>query len=287
MRAEQRARRDAFLEKIGTRPLVMGILNLTPDSFSDGGHFATAEAALAHGAAMAAAGCDIIDVGGESTRPGAAPVSEAEELSRVEATLAALAARLDVPLSIDTYKASVAARAIETGAILVNDVWGLQKDPAMTDAVAAGEAAVVLMHNRAEKDAAIDILADIRRFFARSLGLAESAGIPRSRVILDPGIAFGKTARQNVEVIARLGELAEFGCPIMVGLSRKTFLGSLVEGGVEGQLVGTVAANLAAAIHGASIFRVHDVAEHVSAFRVLDALRKAGSKADSLYGARS
>ncbi len=279
MRAEQCARRDAFLEKIGSRLLVMGILNLTPDSFSDGGRFVATEAALAHAAAMAGAGCDIIDVGGESTRPGAAPVTEAEELSRVEATLTELAAKLEVPLSIDTYKASVAARAIEGGAILVNDVWGLQKDPAMADAVAGGRAAVVIMHNRAEKDASLDIISEIRRFFARSLELANIAGIPRSRIILDPGIAFGKTARQNVEVIARLGELADFGCPIMVGVSRKTFLGSLVKGGIEGQLIGTVAANLAAAMCGASIFRVHDVAEHISAFKVLDTIRKCGSQA--------
>jgi len=274
MRADQRARRDAFLQRIGTRPLVMGILNLTPDSFSDGGRFVAPEVALAHAAAMAGAGCDIIDVGGESTRPGAMPVSEAEELSRVEAIMAELAARLEIPLSIDTYKASVAARAIEAGAVLVNDVWGLQKEPAMAGVVAAGEAAVVIMHNRAEKDAALDILAEIREFFARSLKLAEIAGIPRSRIILDPGIAFGKTARQNVEVIARLRELTDFGRPIMVGLSRKAFLGSLMEGGIEGQLIGTVAANLAAAMHGASIFRVHDVAEHVSAFKVLDTICK-------------
>ena len=206
--------------------------------------------------------------------PGAIPVSEAEELSRVEAIMAELAARLEIPLSIDTYKASVAARAIEAGAVLVNDVWGLQKEPAMAGVVAAGEAAVVIMHNRAEKDAALDILAEIREFFARSLKLAEIAGIPRSRIILDPGIAFGKTARQNVEVIARLRELTDFGRPIMVGLSRKAFLGSLMEGGIEGQLIGTVAANLAAAMHGASIFRVHDVAEHVSAFKVLDTICK-------------
>jgi dihydropteroate synthase len=272
MRVEQRARRDAFLEKIGSRPLVMGILNLTPDSFSDGGRFVAPEAALAHAAAMAEAGCDIIDVGGESTRPGAVAISEAEELSRVEATLAELAAGLEVPLSIDTYKAAVAARAIAAGAVVVNDVWGLQKDPMMADTVASGEAAVVVMHNRADKDAALDIVAEIRRFFARSLELADLAGIPRSRIILDPGIAFGKTARQNVEVIVRLGELADFGAPIMVGLSRKTFLGSLAEGGIEGQLVGTVAANLVAAMRGASIFRVHDVAEHVSAFKVLETI---------------
>jgi dihydropteroate synthase len=281
MLVEQRARRDAFLEKIGSRPLTMGILNLTPDSFSDGGRFVAAEAALSHAADMEAAGCDIIDVGGESTRPGAVPVTEAEELSRIETIFARLALRLGIPLSIDTYKASVAARALELGAILVNDVWGLQKDPMMADTVAAGEAAVVIMHNRTDKDATLDILAEIRRFFARSLELADIAGIPRSRIILDPGIAFGKTARQNVEVIARLGELADFGCPIMVGLSRKTFLGSLVEGGIEGQLVGTVAANLVAAMHGASLFRVHDVAAHVRAFKVLDTIC-AGANLESI-----
>jgi dihydropteroate synthase len=273
MRANQRAKRDAFLDKIGTRPIVMGILNLTPDSFSDGGRFVASEAALSHAKRMAAEGCDIIDVGGESTRPGALPVAETEELARVESVLAELAATVDVPLSIDTYKADVAARAVELGAVLVNDVWGLQKDPTMADAVAAAEAAVVIMHNRAEKDASIDIIADIRQFFAHSLTLAERAEIPPSRIILDPGIAFGKTSQQNVEVLARLGELMEFGRPILVGVSRKKFLGSLIDGGLEGQLIGTVAASLAAFAAGASLFRVHDVAEHVAALKVFYAIR--------------
>jgi dihydropteroate synthase len=267
MRAEQCAKRDAFLAKIGVRPVVMGILNLTPDSFSDGNQFMTADAALSHARRMAAEGCDIVDVGGESTRPGALVVPEAEELARVEHVLAALG-RSELPFSIDTYKASVAARAIELGAVLVNDVWGLQNDPAMAQTVAAAEAAIAIMHNRAQKDAAIDIVADIRRFFTGSLMLADKAGIPRSRIILDPGIAFGKTALQNVEVIARLGDLLDFGCPILVGVSRKRFLGSLVEGGIDGTLVGTIAASLAALDRGASLFRVHDVAEHVAALRV-------------------
>ena len=274
MRVEQRARRDAFLDKIGTRPVVMGILNLTPDSFSDGGRFAAAEAALAHAKRLAAEGCDIIDVGGESTRPAASPVTEAEELARIEAVLTELAGTLDVPLSIDTYKSKVAARAVELGAVLVNDVWGLQKDPGMADTVAAAEAAVVVMHNRAEKDSSADIIADIRQFFARSLALAEKAGIAPSRIILDPGIAFAKTARQNVEVIMRLAELQDFGHPILVGVSRKAFLGSLIEGGVEAQLVGTIAASLAACAVGASLFRVHDVAEHVAALKVFHAIRR-------------
>src|SRR6516165_3162234 len=190
MRAEQRARRDAFLATIGTRPIVMGILNLTPDSFSDGGQYVGMEAALSHAQQMAAAGCDAIDVGGESTRPGALAITENEELARIESIFAELA-KLEVPLSIDTYKSKVAARAVELGAILINDVWGMQKDPAMAATVAATEAAVVIMHNRAEKDGGIDIIADIRSFFTRSLALAEAAGIPRSHIILDPGVAFG------------------------------------------------------------------------------------------------
>jgi dihydropteroate synthase len=275
MRADQRANRDALLDKIGTRPLVMGILNLTPDSFSDGGRFIEAGAALAHAKRMVAEGADIIDIGGESTRPGALPVTETEELARVATVVAGLAGALDVPLSIDTYKANVAARAVELGAVLVNDVWGLQKDPAMADAVAAAEAAVVIMHNRTEKDPSIDIIADARRFFAHSLALAKKAGIPRSRIILDPGIAFGKTSQQNVDMIARLGELKEFDCPILIGVSRKKFLGSLIAGNeVDGQLIGTIAASLAAAMNGAAIFRVHDVAEHVAALKILHIICK-------------
>jgi len=265
MRAEQRARRDAFLAKIGTRPIVMGILNLTPDSFSNGGRYVSMEAALSHAKQMAAAGCDIIDVGGESTRPGALPISEDEELARVESIFAELAFKLEVPFSIDTYKSKIAARAVELGAILINDVWGLQKDPGMAATVAATEAAVVIMHNRA----------DIRSFFTRSLALAEAAGIPRSRIILDPGVAFGKTAHQNVEVLRGLGELIKFGCPILVGTSRKAFLGSLSEQQVEAQLVGAIAANLAAYAAGAALFRVHDVAEQVAALKVFHTIRSA------------
>jgi dihydropteroate synthase len=275
MRAEQRARRDAFLARIGTRPIVMGILNLTPDSFSDGGRYVTTEAALSHAKKMAAQGCDIIDIGGESTRPGASPISENEELARIEPILVELANKLEVPLSIDTYKSKIATRAVELGSILINDVWGLQKDPAMAETVAATEAAVVIMHNRAEKDAAIDIMADIRSFFSLSLALAEAAGIPRSRIIVDPGVAFGKTARQNVEVLRRLGELTEFGCPILVGTSRKAFLGSLSEQQMEAQLVGAIAATLAAYAAGAALFRVHDVAEQVAALKVFHTIRSA------------
>ena len=278
MRADQRARRDAFLSRIGAHPLVMGILNVTPDSFSDGGRFLAADAAVAHAKDMAAQGCAIVDIGGESTRPGATPVPEAEELARIGAVVAHLAGELAVPLSIDTYKAPVAARAVELGAIMVNDVWGLQRDPAMADTVAAAQAAVVIMHNRADKDEALDIVADIRRFFDRSLSLAMRAGILDRHVVLDPGIGFGKTARQNIDALSRLGELLDYGRPLMVGVSRKAFFGSLVPAGLareaEAGVVGTVAVALAAAAAGASIFRVHDVAEHVTALAVFDAIRR-------------
>ena len=257
MRADARAKRDAFLNKLKSRPAVMGILNLTPDSFSDGGRFQNPDAAIAHAKSMVVAGCDIVDIGGESTRPSASPVSEAEELARVEQVLTALTGLLDVPVSIDTSKAAVAVRAVEIGAAVVNDVWGLQKDPGMPDAVAQAEAAVIIMHNRTEKDERADILADMRRFFDRSLALAAKAGIPKDVIILDPGIGFGKTSRQNVEAVARIPDLKDYGLPILVGASRKAFLGSLTGDGIEATLIGTVAANLVAAAAGASIFRVH------------------------------
>ena len=272
MRADARAKRDAFLNKLKSRPAVMGILNLTPDSFSDGGRFQNPDAAIAHAKSMVVAGCDIVDIGGESTRPSASPVSEAEELARVEQVLTALTGLLDVPVSIDTSKAAVAVRAVEIGAAVVNDVWGLQKDPSMPDAVAQAEAAVIIVHNRTEKDERADIFADMRRFFDRSLALAAKAGIPKHVIILDPGIGFGKTSRQNVEAVARIPDLKDYGLPILVGASRKAFLGSLTGDGIEATLIGTVAANLVAAAAGASIFRVHDVAEHVAALRIFHSM---------------
>ena len=273
MRAAVRAKRDAFLLKLKARPAVMGILNLTPDSFSDGGRFQAFDAAIAHAKSMVVAGCDIVDIGGESTRPSATPVSEAEEVARVGEVLRALADLLDVPLSIDTSKAAVAARAIETGAAVINDVWGLQKDRDMAAVVAETDAALIIMHNREEKDERVDILADIRRFFDRSLALAAKAGVHEEVIILDPGIGFGKTSRQNVEAVARIPDLKEYGLPILVGASRKAFLGSLTGDGIEATLIGTVAANLLAAAAGASIFRVHDVAEHVAALRIFHSMQ--------------
>lgn len=273
MRPAQGAKRDAFLRQIGMRPLLMGIVNVTPDSFSDGGQFFNTRAALELAKRLAAEGADIIDVGGESTRPGATPLPVEEELTRIEPVLAALDGASDVPVSVDTYKARVAARAVELGAILINDVWGLQKDPAMAGVVGETGAAVVIMHNRADKDPSIDIMADIRRFFDRSLKLAADAGILSGRIMLDPGIGFAKTSQQNIDAIRRLSEIRDYGLPILIGVSRKAFLGSTSDGS-EASLVGTIAVSLAAAANGASLFRVHDVAPHAVAFRAFQAVRE-------------
>ena len=267
-----RTKRDAFLAAIGSRPLIMGVLNVTPDSFFDGGRFVASRDAIDHVGRMIADGCDIVDIGGESTRPGADPVDEAEEIARLDRVLAVVTT-FDVPMSIDTTKAAVAAHALSHGVVFVNDVWGLQKDPRMADVVAKAEAAVVIMHNRAEKDENIDIIGDIRSFFERSLAIAAHAGIPKRRIILDVGIGFAKTSRQNREVIRRLGELKDYGLPLMVGASRKRFLGSLTGDGLEGTLSGTLAASLAAVAAGAAIVRVHDIAEHAAALRVFWAIR--------------
>ena len=272
MRPDARVKRDAFLAGIGIRSLIMGILNVTPDSFFDSGRFFASGAALARARQMIADGCDIVDIGAESTRPGSKPVDEAEEMTRLDQVLANVVT-LDIPLSIDTTKAAVAARALSFGVVVVNDVWGLQRDPRMAEVVAEAEAAVVIMHNRAEKDESVDIISDIRRFFDRSLAIAAHAGIPKHRTILDVGIGFAKSSRQNREAILRLAELKDYGLPIMVGASRKKFLGSLSGDGIEGTLAGTLAASLAAIAAGAAIVRVHDVAEHAAALRVFQMVR--------------
>lgn len=267
-------RRDAFLAAIAAKPLVMGILNITPDSFSDGGKFNSVAAACQQAERMALEGADIIDIGAESTRPGATPVTEAEELVRIEAVIGAVRARVHLPLSIDTSKAAVARRAMTLGADVINDVWGLQRDPAMAATVAETGAAVVIMHNRTEKDAALDIIDDMRRFFDRSLALAAAAGVPRSFIVLDPGIGFGKTQTQNLEALKGLSQFASFDLPILVGISRKSLLGAVLGAGVQERLIGSVSAHLAAAARGARIFRVHDVAAHVMALRVFEAIER-------------
>src|SRR6204780_658355 len=268
--------RDKFLSALKTSPQLMGILNVTPDSFSDGGRPSDLAAAGARAKTMVADGAAIVDVGGESTRPGHVPVPEDEELRRVVPPLEALA-ELDVAISIDTSKAKVAREAARLGACVINDVWGLQRDPGMADTVAESGSAVVIMHNRDEKDPAIDILDDVERFFERSLNLAAGAGVPFGRILLDPGVGFGKTRQQNHACIWNLDRFRRLGAPILVGLSRKSFIGGIIDAEVDRRLPGTLAADTIALMRGASVLRVHDVIENRAALAVFMALRAAAA----------
>ena len=257
---------------IGGRPHVMGILNVTPDSFSDGGRYDNAEGALAHARAMIAEGVDIVDIGAESTRPGSAPVSQEDEWDRLASIIAPVSA-LGVPVSIDTYKAETAHRACAAGAVIINDVWGLQRDPAMPEVAADTGAHVIMMHNRLEADAGIDVMADIDRWFERSMQLADKAGISREKQILDPGFGFGKTMDQNFLVLNRLSELKKHGLPILAGASRKRMIGAVLNVETDERLFGSLAVHLIAMQKGAEIVRVHDVRAHADAVRILAATR--------------
>jgi len=258
------------------RPLVMGILNVTPDSFSDGGAFLAPEAALAQARRIVGEGADLLDIGAESTRPygGAKPVPLGEELRRLRDVLPHAAA-LGVPVSIDTIKAKVADWALDNGAAIVNDVWGLQRDADMARVVAERGVPVIVMHNRDAADPALDVMADIAAFFARSLDIAERAGIARARIVLDPGIGFGKTPAQSLTALARLSELKSFGLPLLVGASRKRFINYVTAAEPGERLGGSLAAHLDAIENGAAIVRVHDVPETVQALRVAAAIRAA------------
>ena len=258
------------------RTLVMGILNVTPDSFSDGGQFFDPAIAVAHARRMASDGADILDVGAESTRPyiGAKPVSLDDEFARLKPVLGDIV-RLGLPVSIDTIKAKVAAWAVEQGAAILNDVWGLQRDADMARVAAAHGVPVIVMHNRDAVDPALDIMADAKAFFLRSLDIAARAGIARERIVLDPGIGFGKTQEQSVAMIARLAELREFGLPLLIGLSRKRFIDSVSPSKPSERIGGSIAGNVLAVRAGAAIVRVHDVAETVQALRVTQAIRAA------------
>jgi dihydropteroate synthase len=257
------------------RPLVMGILNLTPDSFSDGGRFVDPAVALAHAERMVQDGADIIDVGAESTRPygGAVEVDAEEECARLQRVLPALVA-LGKPVSIDSMKAKVVAWALARGAQIANDVWGLQRDPDMAPVVAEHRVPVIVMHNRIKAEPGLDIIADMMAFFERSLEIASRAGIARDMIVLDPGIGFGKTPAQSLTAIARLEDFKRFGLPLLMGLSRKRFISHVVPSEPMQRLGGSIAGNLLAVQKGAAIVRVHDVAETVQALRVADAIRK-------------
>jgi dihydropteroate synthase len=270
----RRARRIELYAR--ERPLVMAIMNVTPDSFSDGGQFLDALHAIAHAKQLAADGADILDVGAESTRPyaGMKPVPFDEELARLTPVLPGVI-DIGLPVSIDTMKARIADWALELGAVIVNDVWGLQRDEDMARVVAAHDAAVIVMHNREKADGAVDIMTDVKKFFDRSLEIAGRAGIDRNRIVLDPGVGFGKTPEQSITVIARLREFGSFGLPLLVGLSRKSFIDAISPAPSDRRLGGSIAGNVLAALGGADIVRVHDVAETVQAMRVTAAIRSA------------
>jgi len=265
----------------GSRTYVMGIVNVTPDSFSGDGLYQAGDdvaAAVARAQACEAAGADLLDVGGESTRPGHAPVDEATELARVVPAIRAIAAAVSIPISVDTYKAAVAAAALQAGARVVNDVWALAADPAMAGVVARAEVPVVLMHNQ-EGTAYQDLVPDVIEALAARARAAEEAGIARARIIVDPGIGFGKTAAHNLELIDRLDELQALGLPILLGASRKRFIGRIL-GDARGdappqeRLEGTSAAVAVGIARGAAIVRVHDVAAIVKVARVADAITR-------------
>ncbi|MCJ8143781.1 dihydropteroate synthase [Ancylobacter sp. A5.8] len=259
------------------RTLVMGILNVTPDSFSDGGRSAALDDALMNARRLVAEGADILDIGGESTRPGHTPVPAEEEMARVLPVLEALAGdeAVNVPISIDTQKARVAEAALKRGAHIVNDIWGLMGDPEMAPVAAAHGAGVVAMHNRAVVDGSVDIVADMLAFFEQALERAAKAGIRPDRLSLDPGIGFGKTFEQNLKALASLDEIGRLGFPILLGTSRKSLIGKVIDTTPAQRLPGTIASNVIGIMAGCAMIRVHDVAEHVQAARVTEAIRNA------------
>jgi dihydropteroate synthase len=258
----------------GSRTYVMGIINVTPDSFSGDGLGTDADAAVAQGKLMVEQGSDLLDVGGESTRPGHVPVTVAEEIARTEAVVRRLARDSGVPVSIDTYKHEVAEVAVAAGAAVVNDVWGLTRWPAIAELAARHRCALVLMHNQDGTEYARDLLDEIKAFLSAGVARARAAGVPAERIIVDPGIGFGKTADQNWEVMRRFDELKELGQPILVGTSRKSFIGKLLDARVEDRLEGTMATVVAAILRGADIVRVHDVAQMTRAVRAADRMSR-------------
>jgi dihydropteroate synthase len=273
---------------LGERTLVMGVLNVTPDSFSDAGLFLQADAAVAQAVAMERAGADIIDVGGESTRPGSLGVSAETELARIVPVIAGLRGKIRIPISVDTSKSQVAEAAAEAGAEIVNDVTALRNDPRIAEVAQRRKLALVLMHMRGKprtmqsRPFARDVLRDVAKGLRHALALARRAGVAKSQIVLDPGIGFGKSYEQNCELLARLPELARLGYPLLVGTSRKSFIARVLQksklraGSGAERSWGTAAAVAASILQGAHIVRVHDVAEMTQVARVCDAVASAG-----------
>ncbi|NTE55909.1 dihydropteroate synthase [Agrobacterium tumefaciens] len=269
--------------KLDGRGRIMAIVNATPDSFSDGGRYLAVDAAFSHALTCVEEGADIIDIGGESTRPGAAPVTASEEQDRVLPVIEKLRRETDVLISVDTYRASTARLSIEAGAHIVNDVFGLQKDGEMAGVVAAARAGICIMHTGRDRKKRDDVIEDQFEFLNRSLEVADDAGIARDAVVLDPGFGFAKDEAENVELMARFGELAAFGLPVLAGTSRKRFIGSLTgRDAAEERDIGTAATTAILRLAGASIFRVHNVAATHDALAIADAvLAKTSAKADA------
>ncbi|HUS83471.1 MAG TPA: dihydropteroate synthase [Dehalococcoidia bacterium] len=255
----------------GTRTFVMGIINVTPDSFSGDGVGTDAEAAVAQGLRFTAEGADILDVGGESTRPGFEGISAEEEMRRVLPVIERLSRQVDTPVSIDTAKAEVAAAALEAGAVMLNDVWGLRRDPDIAGVAARFGVPAVVMHNQRGRPFR-DVIGDVKEGLEASIALATAAGVPRERLIVDPGFGFGWKEEHNLEMLRRLGELRALGLPILVGTSRKSTIGAVLGLPVEERLFGTAASVALAIANGADIVRVHDVKEMMQVRRVADAV---------------
>ena len=251
----------------------MGIINVTPDSFSGDGVGSDLERAVAQGLRMVRDGADMLDVGGESTRPGHQPIAAGEEIERTDRVVARLARESEVPISIDTYKLEVAEAGVAAGATILNDIWGLTRSPALAELAAAGRCALVLMHNQDGTEYAGDLMDEIKAFLRKSIDRALKAGVPRERVLIDPGIGFGKTAEQNWVVMRRLQELRELDQPILIGTSRKSFIGKLLDLPVDQRMEGTAATVTAAVLRGADVVRVHDVREMTRVARVADHMR--------------
>ena len=266
--------------EIGARTLVMGILNVTPDSFSDGGRFFDPGVAVARGVEMVRSGADMIDVGGESTRPGSDGVSAGEEIGRVVPVISELAASVDVPISIDTMKAEVAKEAIAAGATIINDLTALGFDPEMTGLAAETGAAVILMHMKGrprtmqQNPRYDDVVAEVRSYLADAAERVISGGVSRDRVMIDPGIGFGKTFDHNLSLINNLDRLVDLGYPVVLGVSRKAFIGAILGAEVDERLCGGLAAGLMGAVRGAHVIRAHDVEPTVESVRVVDAVRR-------------
>lgn len=264
--------------KIGTkefdfnnRTYVMGILNLTPDSFSDGGRWNTPDAACAHAQQMILEGADVIDVGGESTRPGHTQISEEEEIQRIVPVIELLKKRFDVPISVDTYKSRVAEAAISAGADMVNDIWGLKYDPRMAGVIKDASVSCCLMHNRADQQYEHfmqDVISDLRE----TIALAGQAGIGADKILLDPGVGFGKTYTHNLEVIRELGQFQSLGYPLLLGTSRKSVIGLTLDLPADERVEGTLVTTVFAVLAHCAFVRVHDIKENVRAIRMAEAV---------------